>query len=71
MEVAGYFGVLNYRHYLLHHLHVWWYLSIMFDVFIIALALWMYGQALIMKKSLLHFEGWLTHMIKTKTTHYD
>ena len=33
--------VLNHCHYLLHHLHVQ-YLSIMFDIFIITLALWMY-----------------------------
>ena len=40
-EIVTMTRVRNYCHYLLHHLHVQ-YLSIMFDIFIIALALWMH-----------------------------
>ena len=59
--------VPNYCHYLLHHLHVQ-YLSIMFSIFIIALALWMYDHVFIVQKLLLYFEGGLTHLTKTNTT---
>ena len=45
-------------HYLLHHLHVQ-YLSIMFDIFIIALALWMYDHAFTMMS--LYF--WMLYLL--------
>ena len=45
----------NYSHHLLHHLYVW-YLSIIFDVFVIALALWMYDHAFTVQKLMLYFE---------------
>ena len=59
--------IINYCHNLVHHLHVW-YLSIMLDIFITALAFWMYDHAFIAQKLLLYFKGWVTHITKTKTT---
>ena len=46
-------------HYLLRHLNGQ-YLSIMFDIFIIALGLCMYDHAFIMQKLLLYFERLLS-----------
>ena len=51
--------LLNYCHHLLHHLHVR-YLSIMFDIFIIALVLWVNDHAFILQKLLLYFERLLS-----------
>ena len=51
--------ILNYCHYALHHLRVQ-YLSIMFDIFIIALVLWMYDHAFSVQSFLLYFERLLS-----------
>ena len=40
----------------------------MFDIFIIALSLWMYDHAFILQNFFLHFEGRVTHMATNKAT---
>ena len=51
------------------YLHVQ-YLRITFDIFMIALAHWMYDHASSIVQKLVnqHFEGLVTHMAKTNTT---